>query len=209
MVIAKKGDLVRLEYTGKVAATGEVFETTDGSVARAAGIFRPSDIYGPKLALFGSGSVMQGVEEAILTSQEGKSAEFTVPPDKGFGERVPGLVRMISEKEFAKQGIRPALGMVLTFDGVLGRVKSVTSGRVTVDFNHPLAGENLAYSLKVLEVISGDDKKIGAILSSLSITGEVSKKGGSFAVSFKNAPAEKIEIAKRAISAAVPGTVFA
>jgi len=209
MAIVKNGDLVRLEYTGKVAASGEVFETTEESVARAAGIFRPSDIYGPKLVLFGTGTVMQGVEEAILTSQEGKSADFAVPPEKGFGERVPGLVRMISEKEFAKQGIRPALGMVLTFDGVLGRVKSVTSGRVTIDFNHPLAGEQLAYSLKVLEVISGDEKKIAAILSSLSLTADVSKKGESFAVSFKNAPAEKVEIAKRAISAAVPGTVFA
>jgi len=209
MATVKKGDLVRLEYTGKVASTGEVFETTDEAVARKAGIYRPSDIYGPKLALFGSGSVMQGVEEAILSSQEGKSTDFIVPPEKGFGERVPGLVRVISEKEFAKQGIRPALGIILTFDGVLGRVKSVTSGRVTIDFNHPLAGEKLAYTLKVSEVISDDEKKAKAIIASLSLTADVSKKGEGCAVSFKNAPADKIEIAKRAILAAVPGTIFA
>jgi flagellar basal body rod protein FlgF len=65
---------------------------------------------------------------------------------------------------------------------------------VTIDFNHPLAGESLVYTLKVSEVISDDEKKIAAILASLSLTVDVSKKEGNFAVSFKNAPAEKVEI---------------
>lgn len=207
MASVKKGDLVRLEYTGKVAANGEVFETTDESVARKAGIYQADGIYGPKLILFGSGSVMPGVEEAILSCQEGVTANFTVPPEKGFGVRIPELARVMPEKEFSKQGVQPAPGMRLTMDGIFSRVKSVTSGRVVVDFNNPLAGESLLYSLKVIEVISDDRKKIDAILASLSLKADISKKGSICAVSFKSGEnKKKTGIAARAIQAAVPGT---
>ncbi len=209
MVNVKKGDLVRIDYTGSLVSTGEVFETSDAEVAKKAGIFQPSITYGPKLALFGSGSVMPGIEEAIISSQLGKQESFTVSADKGFGQRIPGLVRIMSSKDFAKQGFRPALGMVLTLDGVLARIKSVQSGRVVVDFNHPLAGESLSYNLNVVEVISEDKKKIEAILDSVSLKADISKKGANYSISFAaSSPPEKIEAAKRAISAAVPGAIF-
>ena len=209
MAKANRGDLVRLEYTGRVASTNAVFETTDESVARRAGIFRPSEIYGPKLALFGSGAMMLGVAEAVLDCRLGTQENFLVPPEKAFGNRVPGMVRLILEKEFAKNNVFPAQGALVTLDGAVARVKSVTSGRVVVDFNHPLAGESLLYSIKVLEVISDGQKKIEAILASLSLSASVSKNVGSYSVSFgKSSPAEKVEMAKRAISAAEPGTEF-
>ena len=209
MVKANKGDLVRLEYTGRVASTNAVFETTDESVARKAGIFMPSEVYGPKLALFGSGTVMPGVEEAILALQPGAQGEFAVPPEKGFGGRLPEFVRVISAKQFAEQEFRPVPGMPVNIDGIAARIRSVTSGRVVVDFNHPLAGESLLYSIKVLEVISDGQKKIEAILASLSLPASVSKNGKGFAVSFPKASLEeKVERAKRAISAVEPGTSF-
>ena len=209
MVSVKKGDLMRLEYTGWVAATGQIFETTDESVARKAGIFSPSEIYGPKLALFGSGTMMRGVEEAVLECTLGKRESFLIPPEKGFGAKRRELVRLVPEKEFARENVRPVPGMLVNLDGAAARVKSVTSGRVAVDFNHPLAGDSLLYSLRVQEVISDDGKKIDAILSSLSLSAEVSKNGRGFTVSFPSSgAAEKVERAKSAISAAAPGTEF-
>ncbi len=209
MAKANKGDLVRLEYTGRLASSGAVFETTDEAIARKAGIFRPSEAYGPRLALFGSGTVMPGVEEAILFSQPGKAENFLVSPENGFGKRMPGLVRVVPEKQFAEQDFRPVPGMPVSIDGIAARVKSVTSGRVMVDFNHPLAGEPLLYSIKVLEVISDGQKKIEAILSSLSLSAGISKKGENYSVSFpKASPEEKVGRAKRAIAAAVPGAEF-
>ena len=79
MVSVGKGNLVRMEYSGSVAATGQIFETTDESVARKAGIYRSSEIYGPKLALFGSGTMMPGVEEAVLECTLGKRENFLEP----------------------------------------------------------------------------------------------------------------------------------
>ncbi|VVB98817.1 Putative FKBP-type peptidyl-prolyl cis-trans isomerase [uncultured archaeon] len=210
MVSAKKGDLVRMEYTGKVAATGMVFDTTDESIAKKSGIWEQSTVYGPKLAVFGSKTIIPGIEEAILSSQLGKSAEFTIGADKAFGEKIPSLIRMMPEREFAKQGVRPVMGMVLALDGMPAMVKSITSGRVVVDFNHPLSGESVHYTLKVTEVISDEKKKLEALLAAAGVKGAVSEKGGKLEISIeKPVDKGKLEQAKRLIAAIVPGTAFA
>ena len=209
MVQANKGDLVRMEYTGRTASTGMIFDTTSEEIARKAGIFEQSAVYGPKLALFGTNAIMPGMEEAIISSSLGKGEDFLIEPGKAFGARQPDLVRVLSEKEFAKNRVQPVPGMVITLDNALARVKSVTSGRVVVDLNHPLAGESVLYSLKVQEVISDDGKKIEAILSLLGVSAEISQNGTGRRVSFKaNQPQEKLETAKRAILSVVAGTSF-
>ncbi|MFA6214329.1 MAG: peptidylprolyl isomerase [Candidatus Micrarchaeia archaeon] len=207
MANAKKGDLVKLEYTGRLASTGQVFDTTDEGVAKKAGIWESSAIYGPKHALFGSGAIIAGMEEAILQSQPGKGEDFVIEPEKAFGQREPDLVRMMPEKEFKKQDVRPSAGMVVSLDNALARVKSVTSGRVMVDFNHPLAGESVVYSIKVHEVITDDRKKIEAILSSNRLTGDISQDAkGKFTVALKGADKDKADGVARILSSVVPGT---
>ncbi|MCX6771771.1 MAG: peptidylprolyl isomerase [Candidatus Micrarchaeota archaeon] len=207
MANAKKGDLVKLEYTGRLAKTGQVFDTTDESIAKKAGIWESSSAYGPKHALFGSGAIIPGMEEAVLQCQLGKTEDFAIEPKKAFGERDNALVRMIAEKEFRKQQVQPQPGMMVTLDGAIARVKSVTSGRVVIDYNHPLAGEQVVYSIKVHEIITDDRKKIEAILSSNALSGDISQgAGGKLMVTLKGAPPEKAEAARRTISAVVPGT---
>ncbi len=211
MANVKKGDLVKLDYTGRMAKTGQIFDTTDEAIAKKAGIWESSSIYGPKHALFGSGAIIPGMEEAILQSQLGKSEDFAIEPQKAFGERSSELVRLIPEKEFAKQQVQPQPGMILSLDNAIARVKSVTSGRVVIDYNHPLAGEQVIYSIKVHEVITDDKKKIEAILSSNSLAGDIAQapgagNNGKFTVTLKGVPSEKFEAAARTIAAVVPGT---
>jgi FKBP-type peptidyl-prolyl cis-trans isomerase 2 len=209
MVSVKKGDFVRMEYTGRVAATGQVFETTDESVAKKAGIYEPNSIYGPKLAIFGSRMIMRGIEEAIESTTMGKEEEFTLSPEQAFGKKEQSLIRLMPQKDFARQNIKPVPGMVISLDSMLATVKSVTSGRVVVDFNHPLAGEKVTYSLKVTEIISDERHKLEAMLGSLGIKGNVEEKDGKLEVLFeKGQPSEKIEAAKRAMLAVVPGATF-
>lgn len=209
MVSIKKGDLLRMEFTGKVAATGQIFETTDETLARKIGIYQRDFLYGPKLAVFGNGNILQGMEEAILKSIMGKGEDFVISPEKAFGNKLPELVRMVPEKEFSRQNIRPVPGMVVGLDGTMAKVKSVTSGRVVVDFNHPLAGESVLYSIKVNEVIADDKAKIAAIASSLGLSPAISQEGEKFIVSFsKSDAAEKVAAVKQTILAVVPGTEF-
>ena len=87
MANVKKGDLVKLEYTGRLVKTGQIFDTTDEAIAKQAGIWESSAIYGPKHALFGSGAIIPGMEDAVLHSQLGKSEDFVIEPKQAFGER--------------------------------------------------------------------------------------------------------------------------
>lgn len=208
MVQVKKGDLVRIEYTGRLATNGAVFETTDEKLARDLGIYRQESAYGPKLAAFGTSTVMVGLEEAIASSTLGKQEEFSIVPEKAFGLKYPNLVRVMSEKDFARQQIIPVAGSIVMLDNIAAKIKSVESGRVVVDFNHPLAGEPVVYSLKVVEVIGEPEKKLKEMLVSLGINGTVSKSGKGFSVAFAaSEPAQKVQAAKKAIEAIVPGTV--
>lgn len=209
MASVKKGDLVRLEYTGRLASDGKVFDTTDESVARSAGIYDSAAIYGPKLAVFGSGTMIAGLEEAIISASPGKTEEFTILPPKAFGEKNPEQIRMLPEKEFHKQQVRPVAGMALALDGAIARVKSVTSGRVVVDMNHPLAGETVVYSVKVDEVISETRKKMEAVLASHGLAAKIEERGKGYTVVYsKTDDQKKVASASRIISAMVPGTGF-
>lgn len=206
MVSIRKGDLVRMEFTGRVAATGAIFETTDETLARKIGIYEDGAIYGPKLAVFGNGNILPGMEEAIVKSTLNNAEQFAISADKAFGEKLPQLVRMVPEKEFARQNVKPVPGMIVGLDRALAKVKSVTSGRVVVDFNHPLAGETVSYSIKVVEVIADDQKKLEALCASLGLSPTISQNNNRFSVAFsKSDPPEKVEALKQAISAAVPG----
>lgn len=209
MVQVKKGDLVRIEYTGKLVSNGAIFETTDAKLARDIGIFSENGSYGSKLAAFGTNTIMVGLEEAIISSTLGKEEEFTIAPAKAFGEKSQDMVRMMPMRDFVREQVQPVPGRILMLDGVAAKVKSVSAGRVVVDFNHPLAGEPVRYSLKVNEVISEPEAKIKALLVSLAVKGEVSGNGKGYVVAFpKSEDAIRVQAAKNAIDVIVPGTKY-
>lgn len=204
MVDVKKGDLVTLEYTGRLLSTGKVIDTTSEKVAKEAGIWESGAKYGPKQAIFGSGSIMPGIENAILQAKLGVEEDFIIEPEDAFGRRNSSLVRMVAERDFLRQNIVPTPGLVVALDNRLARVKSVTSGRVVVDFNHPFAGERLVYSLKVNEVISDSRKKIEALLSANSLEGKILQEDGKTAVILRGATPQKAEAMKLLLSLAAP-----
>ncbi len=117
----------------------------------------------PLLVILGVGDLIKGLEEALEGMKEGEEKEIEVPPEKGYGERSKDLVVLIPEKEFRQRGIKPYPGLPIEADGRTGRVISVSSGRVQVDFNHPLAGKTLQYKVKVLKEVK-DEREIVSYL---------------------------------------------
>ncbi len=85
----KNGDFLRLEYTGKVQETGEVFDTTDEKVAEEEGIKSDKKIYGPISIIVGAGHVLKGIEDALIGMGEGDEKSIEIPPEEAFGERDP------------------------------------------------------------------------------------------------------------------------
>ncbi|WP_461867023.1 FKBP-type peptidyl-prolyl cis-trans isomerase [Thermococcus sp.] len=165
----KRGDVIRLHYTGKIKETGEIFDTTFEEVAKDAGIYSEKGIYGPVPIAVGAGHVIKGLDEQLEGLEVGKKYELLVPPEKGFGRRDPKLIKTFTLGQFRRQGLYPFPGMdieVTTEGGkkLKGRVLSVSSGRVRVDFNHPYAGKTLLYEVEILEKIDDPIEKVKGLI---------------------------------------------
>jgi len=160
----KNGDFIKLEYTGKIIETGDIFDTTDEELAEEKGIHSDKKTYGPLSVIVGGGHVLKGMETALEGMEEGEEKTIELPPEEAFGERDPNLIQLVPMSEFKKQGITPQVGMAITSEGNTGIIRSVSGGRVRLDFNHELAGKNLEYQVKVAEIITDDLEKIKSMI---------------------------------------------
>lgn len=145
----KRGDFVRIDYTGKVE--GETFDSTDEPVA----------------VCVGERMILPGLDEALEKHEE----DFTVTlqPEQAFGKKDPKLLRVIPTQQLQQQGITPQPGMQLNVDGNYGVVKRTGGGRTVVDFNHPLAGREVTYDVAIRGNVTDAKEQIGALLRPLGI----------------------------------------
>lgn len=162
--VIKSGDAVLLHYTLVLKDENKVLETTVEEVAKEHGIYSDRAMYKPILLIVGAGEVPAGLEEAITGMRENEEKEVEVPPEKGFGKRDPNKVRVLPAKLLSSQGVVPRAGEEVEIRGERGTIVSVGSGRVIVDFNHPLAGKSLLYKVKVVKVLRNAEEKVRALL---------------------------------------------
>jgi FKBP-type peptidyl-prolyl cis-trans isomerase 2 len=163
-MVLKKGDFIRINYTGKIKDTGEIFDTTIESVAKKNNLFDPKLIFKARPVVIGARHVLPGIDKGLEGAELGEKKIMKIPPEDGFGKRDPSKVKLIPMKEFKKKGVRPAPGMHIEIDDTLGRVQSVGGGRVRVDLNHGLAGKVLEYEVKVEEKTNKLEEKIRQLL---------------------------------------------
>lgn len=160
----KEGDFIRLEYTAKTKETGDVFDTTIEDVAEEAGILVENKNYGPIPIVVTGGHVLKGLDEALVGMKEGEEKTVELTPEDAFGKRDSKLVQLVPMREFKKQNLKPYVGMTITSEGHTGIIRSISGGRVTVDFNHELAGKNLVYQIKVEKIIEDELEKIKSMI---------------------------------------------
>jgi peptidylprolyl isomerase len=160
-----KGDFILVEYTVRVKETGALLDTTNAELAKQENIYDASKLYGPTLIVLGKNWINSVVEDWILNASENSEGEIEVPPDKAFGERDPNKVKVYSLRELQRRGYVPSIGDVIELNGVKGIVKQISGGRVTIDFNHPLAGKTLVYKVKIIKKLEDFEEKIKALTS--------------------------------------------
>ncbi len=159
-----KGDYILLEYTVVAKDDGKVVETTLEGVAREAGIYRPEEIYNPRLVILGETPLWETVENALLSIDEGQEFEVEVPPEKAYGVRDPNKVKIVSIREFHRHGVVPRVDDVVEYEGQRARVVSISGGRVVLDFNHPLAGKTFIVRGRVVKKLITNEEKAAALL---------------------------------------------
>ena len=158
------GDFVRVNFTGKIKDTEEVFDTTYDEIAQEAGIFEENKTYKPIPIVVGGNHLLPAIEEAIKGLEAGETKHIEVDSENAFGPRDPKLIQLVPMKEFKKQGMTPVPGMRISAGEGTGKILTVNGGRVKVDFNHELAGKDLAYDVEVCEIIDDEAEKIKSMI---------------------------------------------
>jgi len=108
----------------------------------------------PATFSIGDGNLMAGFEETLFGLHASDEREFVVPPEKAFGQHNEQNVQAVAMDNF--DALEIEVGAMFSFqngDGELpGVIADIIDGEVMVDFNHPLAGHELIYRVKILDV---------------------------------------------------------
>ena len=139
---AKQGDTVKVHYTGKLG-DGTVFDT---SADRE-----------PLEFTVGAGAVIPGFELAVIGLQQGESRETTIDADNAYGPRNGDLVTEV-KREQLPQDLEVSVGQQLQVGMANGQnavvlVTDVSDASITIDANHPLAGQDLTFSIELVEIL--------------------------------------------------------
>ncbi|MFB0525252.1 MAG: peptidylprolyl isomerase [Phycisphaerae bacterium] len=142
MAQAKSGDNVKVHYTGRLD-DGYVF---DSSANR-----------NPLQLKIGQKGVIPGLEQAIIGMEQGESKTVKIQAEEAFGRYREELIRTIGRSVFPAD-LEPKVGQRLTATCVDGRsvavsVTDVSESSVTIDANHPLAGEDLTFDIELIEIL--------------------------------------------------------
>lgn len=141
MTIAKEKCVVGIEYEVKEAGTDIVADSNIGGQ--------------PLEFIVGKSQIIPGLENALVGMSEGESGDIMVKAADAYGERNDEAVQTLPIDQFA--GVDLKEGMTLYGQDESGQstqvvVQSFDDKEATIDFNHPLAGKDLMFSVKVLTV---------------------------------------------------------
>ncbi|MDB2562155.1 peptidylprolyl isomerase [Sulfurimonas sp.] len=109
----------------------------------------------PLVFMFGKGQIISGLEDGIVNMDIGEKADVLVQPANAYGELDESATQEVPKDQFA--GIDLELGMTLYGQGEDGAtvqvtVKEIGEETIVIDFNHPLAGKALMFSVTVNSV---------------------------------------------------------
>ena len=142
MTQAKKGNKVKVKYTGRLA-DGTVFDSSEG---------RP-----PLEVVLGSGHVIVGFDEALTGMGVGEQKTVTIPVDKAYGEYDPQKVMEVPIDQVPPD-FTPEVGQKLEVGGVNGEivlvtVREINDTHIYLDANPPLAGQELIFDLELVAIV--------------------------------------------------------
>ena len=108
----------------------------------------------PATFTVGDGNLLPGFESTLIGLENGDEREFTIPPEEAFGQHNPQNVQRVDRSNFDQQEL--AVGAMFSFqngDGELpGVIIEFEDEEILVDFNHPLAGKNIIFQVKIMDI---------------------------------------------------------
>lgn len=141
--------VIGIEYNLKDANTGEQLDSNVGGA--------------PLEFISGKGQIIPGLESKLVEMSANDTADVMVEPAEAYGEFSEEAVQVLPKEQFA--GIELAPDMVLYGTGEQGEtvqvtVKSFTDTEVTIDYNHPMAGKTLMFSVTILSLRDATEEEV-------------------------------------------------
>jgi peptidylprolyl isomerase len=141
MAQAKMGDTVSVHYTGKLE-DGTVFDSSEGR--------------DPLQFSIGSGQLIPGFEQAVIGMAPGESKTAQIPADEAYGSYHPEMVLVVERQQIPSE-VPVSIGLQLQIQQQGGTsipvmITDVSDSQVTLDANHPLAGEDLTFEIQLMEI---------------------------------------------------------
>ena len=135
------GKVVTLNYELKLA-DGQVVDSSEGG--------------DPLAYMHGSGQIIPGLESALEGHGQGENLSVVVEPSDAYGDHDDEAIQVVERSAFPDDApLEVGLAFqAQTNDGhpVMGRITAMAEEKVTVDFNHPLAGQTLHFAVEITEV---------------------------------------------------------
>ncbi len=138
---AKNGDQVKVHYTGKLN-DGTVFDSSEGRE--------------PLEFTLGEGQVIPGFESAVVGMEKGENKTTNIPSEEAYGPHYQEMVLVVPRSQFPPD-VNPQVGDQLQLRQPNGQsfnvnVTDITPDSVTLDANHPLAGKDLTFDIRLVEI---------------------------------------------------------
>ncbi|MBT4483401.1 MAG: peptidylprolyl isomerase [Candidatus Latescibacteria bacterium] len=142
MPVAKFGNTVRIHYTGKLE-DGIIFDSSDKD--------KPFEF------TIGDGKIIKELEQAMIGMRPDESKTIQVAADNAFGPHLKDLVAVVKLDQIP-ENIKPKIGQQLEMNQednkkIIVRVTEVTDTSATLDANHPLAGKDLTFDIRLVEIL--------------------------------------------------------
>ena len=137
-----QGDTVKVHYTGKL----EDDSVFDSSLERE-----------PLQFTLGKGQLIPGFEDAVIGMEPGDKKSVKIPVDKAYGPRRDDMMVKVKKDEFPND-VDPEVGQQLQVSQSNGQafnviVTDIGDEEVTLDANHPLAGQDLVFDIELIDIV--------------------------------------------------------
>jgi len=142
IAMIEKGQKVKIHYTGTLE-DGKQFDSSTGR--------------DPLEFEMGAGMVIPGFESGVADMAVGEKKKINIVAAEAYGEKRDEMV-MEFERANLPEDLEPEIGMGLQMQGPQGQaipvqITAVADETITIDANHPLAGQNLTFELELIEVV--------------------------------------------------------
>lgn len=142
MQAVKNGDTVKVHYQGRLT-NGTMFDSSEGRA--------------PLEFKVGAHMVIPGFENGVLDMKPGEKKTIHIPVEQAYGPKNDEMI-MEFPKENIPAELNPEVGMELQMSNPEGqvfqvKVAAIGSEFITLDANHPLAGEDLVFDLELVEIV--------------------------------------------------------